>query len=122
MIIKGVVIYGEGDGTKLGFPTANLKLTTDSERALTGIYAVWVSIKNQPARAGILVSGVYQEDTDLPRQEVYVLNFDGDLYGKELVVEVVQKIRDVVRTADTKQLKKMIANDINKTREILKII
>ena len=121
MIIQGTIVPGLGEGKLLGFPTANLQLTPASERAPIGIYAAWINIDKRSSQAGILVSGIYMENGNLSRQEVYVLDFNGDLYGKELVVEVVQKIRDVVSMVDIGGLKKMITNDIEKTRIILRL-
>ncbi len=117
-IITGRVIRGKGEGRQIGYPTANLKLIEDSFRAQTGIYAVWVFL-GDTKYAGVLVSGVEQEASGEPRQEVYLLDFSDDLYGQNLQVEMVQKLRDVIRTTNLEDIKKQIEQDIKQTKIIL---
>lgn len=141
-IITGRVIRGKGEGRQIGYPTANLQLIEDSFRAQTGIYAVWVFLGDPSTRsglslysslrqavsyltednikyAGVLVSGVEQEASGEPRQEVYLLDFSDDLYGQNLQVEIVQKLRDVIRTTNLEDIKKQIDQDIKQTKIIL---
>jgi len=119
-VVNGQVVSGYGEGKKLGFPTANLQLVTESFRPSQGVYACWVSVADNKKRPGILVSGVYWEEVNVPRIEVYVLDFSGDLYGKNVSVEIVQKIREVVRLLKVDELKNLIKNDIVSARAILK--
>ncbi|MEK7497109.1 MAG: riboflavin kinase [Patescibacteria group bacterium] len=117
-LIVGRVIRGKGEGRQIGYPTANLQLTESSFRAPTGIYAVWVFL-GDIKYAGVLVSGVEQEASDEPRQEVYLLDFSDDLYEQSLQVEIVQKLRDVIRTTNLEDIKKQIEQDIKATRLLL---
>jgi len=117
--IKGTVIPGYGEGRKLGFPTANLRLDAASPRPAVGVYICWVAYKSQAKVPGILVSGVHWETQQVPRVEVYLLDFSGDLYGLELEVAVGQKMRDVVTGLSPAELKKLIARDIATTRQLM---
>jgi len=119
-VVRGQVVSGYGEGRKIGFPTANLQLGTDSFRPPKGVYAVWVSGVDDQKKSGILVSGVHWESLQRPRVEVYVLDFVGDLYGKFLSVEIVQKIREVVDLPKIEELVDIIKNDITLAKTILK--
>ncbi len=105
MKFTGKVIRGAGRGKALGFPTANLDVKTDLEE---GIYAANViTIFSSPLagedarRAGegklpsLVFIGAAKTFGESERKvEVYILDFSGDLYGRELEVEIVKKLRD----------------------------
>jgi len=118
-MVKGRVIAGFGQGHLLGYPTANLSLTPDSARPLEGVYACWVKINNNTRQAGILVSGVYQEVDKSLRQEVYVIDFAGDIYGADLTVEIVGRLRDLILMAEPAELSRRIEQDIVAAKKIL---
>lgn len=92
---SGNVVKGDGRGRELGFPTANLKI--DSEEKLMpgiGIYAVELFIENQK-HLGLLSIGrrpTFYEEGELV-YEVYIFDFNKDIYGKEMKVNVVDRIR-----------------------------
>ena len=120
VVVNGQVVAGRSEGRLLGYPTANLKLAPGSNRPPEGVYACWVKGLSQAApQAGILISGIYQEHDMTPRIEVYVLDFSGDLYGVHLEMEVVAKLREVVRGVALAQLRQLIEQDIAATRKIL---
>lgn len=124
----GTVVRGLQNGRKLGYPTANLQLS--DERKLiprTGIYAVRVLYKpkseNLPAQvyAGMMSIG-YNPTFDGKTQtiEVNILDFDGDLYGEQLTVELVDFIRNEKKFDSIDELIAAIADDEVKTRGIIR--
>ena len=117
--LEGRVISGTGRGVELGFPTANLDI--DPERALPadGIYATWTYIENQR----------YQSVTNIGKRptfgeseqtvEVYILNFQGNLYRHELKIDIIKRLRREQRFDTIEALKKQIEEDIKQARAIL---
>lgn len=94
--ISGVVIKGEQRGRELGFPTANMALV-DLHLPRLGIYAVWVDVLTGPHRGAYRGAGsIGTRPTfgeNIPNLEVFIFDFDGDLYGAELSVALVDYIR-----------------------------
>ena len=117
--IIGHVIAGKAEGRTLGYPTANLELNPGSSRPQPGVYAAWITGNALGRWPGVLVSGVHWESEDLPRIEVHLVGYQGDLYGTELSVEVVQRLRDIVIGLQKNELIELIENDIAKTRVTL---
>ena len=103
MIVKGKVLKGNKKAGKIGFPTANIKNT---EKVLPGIYAGLVTVAKKTHDA-VLYVGTNSIDT----LEAHLLDFKGDLYGKEISVEVLEKIRDDEHVTDMTLLKEMIEKD-----------
>jgi riboflavin kinase/FMN adenylyltransferase len=107
-VIKGIVVEGNKKGREHGFSTANI---LNSENLSTGIYAakVFFAEKIYPAAAYV--------GTPKPEVlEVHLLDFAGDLYGKEIEVLIVKKIREDFHEPDEAKLKAMIENDVKKIR------
>lgn len=117
--VYGTVVHGEGEGKATGYPTANLNLAADVERPQPGIYACWVNWNGQ-RYPGALVSGVHWEG-NAPRLEVHLLDFAGELYGEQLEVEVLAKIRDIIVQPDPVSLQQRIAQDLAVARQLLGI-
>ena len=119
MKICGTVIHGKGKGKKLDFPTANIKL---HEKIENGVYAGKVITRELGANgkriganewlAGIFVS----QDGKL--LEAHLIGFKGDLYGKEIEIEIGEKIRNIMKFKSEEELKRQIKKDIERiTRE-----
>jgi len=92
--MRGRVVAGQRLGRELGYPTANLRL--ERRRVpLGGIFAVRVRGIGDGVREGVASLGTRPTVGGVePLLETHVFDFDGDLYGRELEVEFVQKIRD----------------------------
>jgi|SRR3989344_3128216 len=105
---NGHVQRGEKRGTALGFPTVNIPLD-DAE--VSGIYAGKVIENGKSCVAAIFAN---QERKIL---EAYLFDFSGDLYGKEITIELHKKIREAGVFTDDETLKVAIASDIQKVRE-----
>jgi riboflavin kinase/FMN adenylyltransferase len=112
--VEGLVVEGERRGRTLGFPTANL----DVEGGLLpadGVYAVRVD--DRPGVANLGRRPTFAGDAR--RLEVHLLDFDGDLYGRRLVVSFVARIRGERRFATIEALRQAIAADADAARRIV---
>ena len=92
--LTSVVVEGDHRGRSLGFPTANLAADPQVVVPRDGIYATWAVVEGRRHRAATSI-GVRPTFEAGPRTvEAFVLDFDGDLYGKTLTLEFVQRLRD----------------------------
>lgn len=116
--VRGSVEHGAGRGKGLGFPTANLSLAPGQDIA-HGIYAMRVKHKGQRYKAAGYVGPRPTFDAGKPAIEVYLLNFDGDLYGEEIEVEFLAHIRPDATFASGEELAAQIREDIRKAQALL---
>jgi riboflavin kinase/FMN adenylyltransferase len=117
--LEGKVITGTGRGADLGFPTANLDIEPERALPADGIYATWAYIDNQR----------YQSVTNIGKRptfggnektvEVYILNFQGNLYRHTLKIDIIERLRNEQKFETTEELKKQIEDDIEKAGAIL---
>jgi riboflavin kinase / FMN adenylyltransferase len=117
--IRGTVLPGRNRGGKLlGCPTANLQLQ-DELAPRSGIYAVTVEHEGRthPGVANIGWSPTF--DDHLFTVEIHLLDFSGDLYGRRIRVNFVERIRDERKFAGIGELAEQIQRDIAVAREIL---
>lgn len=116
--LTGKVVAGEKRGRLLNFPTANLVLANPQKLVpKDGIYAVTVKVGSQKF-LGALNTGKRPTFSGMNRSiEVYVLDFEGDLYGQLLEVEFLTYIRDEIKFQDTAQLTQQIQQDVNYVRQ-----
>jgi riboflavin kinase/FMN adenylyltransferase len=115
--ISGHVIEGDKLGRQLGFPTANLDATG---RLLpeNGVYAGLTKIQKQifPVALNIGWRPTVASAKPELRVEAHLLNFNGDLYGMELEVEIGEKLREERQFSSVAELIKQIQLDVNKTQ------
>lgn len=117
--VCGRVIHGKKRGRKLGFPTANLKLETNYALPPEGVYAANVKLagKNYAAAANLGYNPTFNNQNI--SFEVYILDFEGDLYGKRLCVNLLEFIREEKDFNDKDKLIKQMEKDILYTRNLL---
>ena len=121
--MRGRVVHGEQLGRKLGYPTANIRMRR-RKLPFTGIHAVRVRGVDpdnaHTAYAGVSSLGVRPTvGGTVPLLEAHVFDFEGSLYGRELEVEFVAKIRDEEKFANLDALVQQMHLDAAKAREIL---
>jgi len=117
--ISGTVISGRNRGAKLlGFPTANIALH-DEVCPKTGVYAVTVECLEKVfwGVANIGYSPTF--DDNLFTIEIHILDFHNDIYGKNIRVNIVERIRDEQKFASLNELTDQIRKDIHVARNIL---
>ncbi|MFH0914697.1 MAG: bifunctional riboflavin kinase/FAD synthetase [Chloroflexota bacterium] len=117
--LKGTVVAGVGRGTGLGFPTANIQPKPELALPGDGVYATlaYVGDKTYPSVTNIGKRPTFKEKGRTI--EAHLLDFQGDLYGQKLTLEVVERIRGEQRFASAEELQQQIKLDIEKAREIL---
>lgn len=119
--LAGQVVTGDKRGRTLGFPTANVDVSKVMAHPADGIYATWTLIDGVrwPSATSIGVRPTFGLSDRLV--EVYILDFDGDLYGQELEVEFVDKLRDQETFSSLDALVEQINRDVANTRETLAV-
>ncbi|MEO8673376.1 MAG: riboflavin biosynthesis protein RibF [Tahibacter sp.] len=119
----GHVVRGKQLGRKLGYPTANLRLGKRLS-PVQGIFAVRVTGAD-PFQAGVALPAVASlgvrptVNGKEPLLEAHLFEFDGDLYGRRIEVEFVEKLRDEEKFADLDSMVRQIHHDAAQARRIL---
>jgi riboflavin kinase/FMN adenylyltransferase len=116
--LAGTIVEGRHRGRDLGFPTANLK-TANELIPPHGVYATTLTIDGI-VRAAITNIGVNPTfgDHTVATIETYVLDYDGDLYGREVQLGFVQRLRDERRFDDVDALKAQIEADLRRAERL----
>ena len=117
--IEGVVEHGDRRGRELGFPTANIPLG-NFLRPRFGVYAVRGKLEDGRVLDGVANLGI-RPMFDPPKEllEPHFLDFDGDLYGQRIAVELISFIREERVFDDIEALKAQIARDAEEARKRL---
>jgi riboflavin kinase/FMN adenylyltransferase len=117
--LTGEVVLGDQRGRTLGFPTANLNIYPGLLWPGDGIYATWAIIdgKRHLSATSIGVRPTFGLTQRLV--EVYVMDFSGDLYGQQINVEFVEKVRNQETFADVDVLVQRIEQDVADSRAVL---
>jgi len=117
--LRGLVTTGSGRGRDLGFPTANLKVNPEQALPADGVYATRAYIDDKIYRSTTNIGSCPTFDGTERTVEIHIIDYDGDLYGQELKVAIIERLRGETKFATAEELKKQIARDINMTRTIL---
>ena len=119
--VRGTVMTGRNRGGRLlGFPTANIKLQ-DELCPKTGVYAVTVECMESRYKgvANIGYSPTFEDN--IFTVEVHILDFNENIYGRNIRINFIKRIRDELKFADIDQLSEQIKKDIDKARRILSL-
>lgn len=117
-LVTGEVIHGQKLGRELGFPTANLEL--DPSCALRhGIYAVRINIDGERHNGVASWGRRPTVDNGRPLLEIFVFDFSGNLYGKQVAVAFVEWIRGEEKFESLEALKDRIALDVDEAKRVL---
>lgn len=117
--LHGKVISGAGRGGTLGFPTANLDINSGQALPPDGVYAGQAHINGK----------IFNTMTNVGRNptfgrnertiEAYLVDYSGDLYGRELTVDFIARIRDEKKFDNADDLKKQMVEDVRQGKAIL---
>jgi riboflavin kinase/FMN adenylyltransferase len=115
--IAGPVVAGDKQGRQLGFPTANI----DAQGLAlppTGVYAVRAQTGGKAHRAALNIGyrPTFQPESPRLCVEVHLVDFEDDLYGKEIEVTFVEKLRDERKFSSVLELQQQIAKDVEAVR------
>jgi riboflavin kinase / FMN adenylyltransferase len=117
--VSGEVVMGAQRGRGLGYPTANLKVRPERAVPANGVYAVYALLGTEryPGVANVGVRPSF--DNGERTVETHIFGFDQEIYGCDLVVEFVARLRDERRFSDIRELVEQMAQDSEKARQIL---
>ncbi len=118
--IRGVVTHGRGEGAALGFPTANLLAPVGIVLPADGVYAGRTLLDDGTAWPAAISVGrppSYPEAHSFV--EVHLMGFDGDLYGREVIVEFLARLRALTRFESPADLREAITDDVQRVRGIV---
>lgn len=116
-ILTGQVVTGRKLGHKLGFPTANVQLPEGVVYPKSGVYACRVNIGGISRIAVTNVGNRPTVEGHQIRTETWVLDFDGNLYDREITLEFCAFLRSEQRFGSLEDLKQAVLNDAKRTRE-----
>ena len=121
-VLSGEVVHGFKNGRKLGYPTANIDVSSEMILPHKGVYAVRVKLPDGRIKGGMANIGVRPTVIKGGHQtfEVNIFDFDEDLYGQVLTVEFVKFMRSEMKMGSLDELKMRLALDEQACREILK--
>jgi riboflavin kinase/FMN adenylyltransferase len=118
--VDGKVVKGARRGHTLGFPTANLDIDRNLLLPANGVYvarACWETANH----AGVVNIGqrpTFDQESERTL-EAHILDFSGDLYGQELRVEFIQRLRPEVRFESKEALIAQMESDVDRTRNVI---
>jgi riboflavin kinase/FMN adenylyltransferase len=110
--VEGIVVTGDARGGTLGFPTANLDVRPELLVPANGIYAGAA----RDHRAAVSIGTNPHYGGSERRVEAHLLDYEGDLYGQRLIVELWSRLRDEQAFASEDELVAQIAQDVELTR------
>jgi riboflavin kinase/FMN adenylyltransferase len=119
--LGGEVIRGAGRGRTINFPTANIDYPQQKATPSNGIYACWAHLGDEKfmAATNIGFNPTFTPDRQTPSLEAYLLDFDRDIYGQQVKLEFVSRIRNELKFNSVEALIWKIQEDVDKTRELL---
>lgn len=117
--LTGIVEQGNKLGRTLGYPTANLKVPEHKLIPCDGVYAgtAIVKRKHSPAAISIGIRPTVSDD-NARKVEVYILDFDVNIYGKEITVKFLSYLRPQIKFENLEKLQSAMADDILKVRGV----
>ena len=120
--INGIVVMGKQLGRTIGFPTANIAADGEYEMPQNGVYAAYVYLENDdgPYRSVLNQGNHPTAPEGPPTIEAHILDFSGDIYGRAIRAEYVEFLRPEKKFESLDELKKQIALDEIRARELLR--
>lgn len=117
--LAGEIIHGAQRGRKIGFPTANLAVNADRVIPANGVYATWAYLGNVRYPSVTNIGTRPSFDNGTRSIEAHLLEFSDDIYGYDLALEFVARLRAEQRFSDLQALIAQIGRDIATARQIL---
>ena len=117
--LTGEVVAGERRGRDLGFPTANLSPTSDLALPGDGIYATWATVGGQRYQSATSIGVRPTFGGGRRLVECFLIDFDGDLYGRQLTLEFAQRLREELAFPSAEALVEQMKRDVEQSRAIL---
>ncbi len=119
--IKGRVEKGEGRGSSLGFPTANLDFPSGLTVPLQGVYTVWARVQGKQYPGVLNLGACPTFGKECEGVEVHLLGLNDQIYGEEISVWFHKYLRPIKQFPNPEDLRQQISRDIETTRQTLKL-
>lgn len=120
---EGPVIKGDQRGRTIGYPTANMKVDSDTILPKNGVYAVKVTIGESQyyGMANLGVKPTFTPEEVKPSVEVNIFDFHKDIYDETILIEWYRFVRDEIKFSNVEALVKQIAEDEKEIRNYFEI-
>lgn len=118
--LSGTVVVGNRQGREFGTPTANLEFPENLLLPQEGVYITETKVDGTWYPSMTNVGGKPSVEKNHPGIETHLLDFDEDLYGKEIEVRFHQKIREIVKFDNVEELKRQLRRDVQTAKEYFK--
>ena len=117
--LHGRVVTGSGRGVGLGFPTANIGLNPEQALPVDGVYAGWAYIDGRTCQSVVNIGTCPTFNGSERAVEAYIVDYHGNLYGQDLKIDFVERLRDEKKFDSVEELKKQMAEDVREGKAIL---
>jgi riboflavin kinase / FMN adenylyltransferase len=119
--LHGPVIHGDARGRTINVPTANIAYEREKMIPAQGIYACWAYLNGQKYLAAINIgtNPTFTPDKETPNVEAHLLDFRREIYGEDVRLEFVVRLRDELKFDSVDTLLEQIWKDIELTRKLL---
>ena len=119
--LHGPVIHGDGRGRTIDVPTANIGYSHQKMIPAKGIYACWAYLNDQKYLAAINIgtNPTFTPDKETLNVEAHLLDFHREIYGEDIRLEFVARLRDELKFDSVETLLEQIWKDIEDTKRIL---
>lgn len=119
--LEGTVVHGDGRGKHIGLPTANLSVWEEKLLPEGGIYAAFANLGNQRYFSAINIGSrpTFYKSPAQQTIEAFILDFDADIYGQKVRLDIIQRIRSEKKFDSADELMVQINKDIQQSREVL---
>ena len=114
-LLEGEVVRGDERGRELGFPTANVVPADDLQSPGHGVYAAFAN--GHPAAVNVGIRPTFDTGRGL-LVEAYLIDFDGDLYGRSLRIAFIARLRGERRFPGAEELVAQMHRDVEEAREV----
>ena len=119
--LHGPVSHGDGRGRTIDVPTANIAYPQNKMIPAKGIYACWAHLKDKKYQAAVNIgtNPTFTPDKESPNVEAHLLDFRQEIYGEDVHLEFVARLRNELRFDSVEKLLEQIWKDIENTKSIL---
>lgn len=117
--LEGQVVAGDARGREMGFPTANLEINPGQTLPADGIYATIAHVDGQAYKS---VTNIGKRPTFGENErtvETYIMDFSGDLYGRRIKLEIIERLRGEKKFDSVAELERQMAEDVRRSLEVL---
>lgn len=122
--LHGPVVHGDARGRTINMPTANIGYSHDKMIPANGIYACWAYLNGERhyAAINIGINPTFTPDKQIPNVEAHILDFKREIYGEDVRLEFIARLRDELRFDSVDTLLEQIWKDIEDTKRILQSV